>query len=98
MTWMAFFLCFFGWFGIAPLMPIIRDDLQVPFGVAGLLTTIPVLCMGLFAPLGPWLGMKLGPRLALTACVGIKLATTRFTITKPVTSIDTQVLCFFTFD
>jgi MFS transporter, NNP family, nitrate/nitrite transporter len=26
-TWITFFLCFFGWFGIAPLMPIIREDL-----------------------------------------------------------------------
>jgi NNP family nitrate/nitrite transporter-like MFS transporter len=27
MTWFAFFLCFFGWFGIAPLMGVIRDEL-----------------------------------------------------------------------
>lgn len=27
LTWMAFFLCFFGWFGIAPLMPLVREDL-----------------------------------------------------------------------
>ncbi len=27
MTWMAFFLAFFGWFGIAPMMAIVRDDL-----------------------------------------------------------------------
>jgi NNP family nitrate/nitrite transporter-like MFS transporter len=26
-TWFAFFLCFFGWFGIAPLMAVVRDDL-----------------------------------------------------------------------
>jgi MFS transporter, NNP family, nitrate/nitrite transporter len=26
-TWLTFFVCFFGWFGIAPLMPIIREDL-----------------------------------------------------------------------
>ena len=26
-TWLTFFACFFGWFGIAPLMPIIREDL-----------------------------------------------------------------------
>lgn len=26
-SWMTFFLCFFGWFGIAPLMPAIRTDL-----------------------------------------------------------------------
>ena len=29
MAWFAFFLCFFGWFGIAPLMPIIRDELHL---------------------------------------------------------------------
>ncbi len=27
LTWMAFFLCFFGWFGIAPLMAVVREDL-----------------------------------------------------------------------
>ncbi|GAB3168092.1 NarK family nitrate/nitrite MFS transporter [Telluribacter humicola] len=27
LTWVAFFFCFFGWFGIAPLMKIIKDDL-----------------------------------------------------------------------
>jgi len=26
-TWFAFFLAFFGWFGIAPMMAIVRDDL-----------------------------------------------------------------------
>jgi len=29
MAWMAFFLCFFAWFGIAPLMPIIREELHL---------------------------------------------------------------------
>jgi len=28
-AWFAFFLCFFGWFGIAPLMPVIREELQL---------------------------------------------------------------------
>lgn len=27
MTWLMFFVCFFGWFGLAPLMPAIRADL-----------------------------------------------------------------------
>ena len=27
LTWMAFFVCFFAWFAVAPLMPIIREDL-----------------------------------------------------------------------
>ncbi|HEY4107765.1 MFS transporter [Puia sp.] len=26
-TWLMFFVCFFGWFGLAPLMPAIRTDL-----------------------------------------------------------------------
>ena len=27
MTWVAFFTVFFAWFGVAPLMPVVRDDL-----------------------------------------------------------------------
>lgn len=26
-TWLTFFVCFFGWFGLAPLMPVVRADL-----------------------------------------------------------------------
>jgi MFS transporter, NNP family, nitrate/nitrite transporter len=29
MTWIAFFLCFFGWFGIAPLTSVVQRDLQL---------------------------------------------------------------------
>ena len=29
LTWFAFFLCFFGWFGIAPLMAVVREDLML---------------------------------------------------------------------
>ena len=29
MAWLAFFLCFFSWFGLAPLMPIIREELHL---------------------------------------------------------------------
>lgn len=27
LSWLAFFLCFFSWFGLAPLMPVIRQEL-----------------------------------------------------------------------
>src|SRR5262245_37708408 len=26
MSWLAFFVCFFAWFAVAPLMPVIKDD------------------------------------------------------------------------
>ncbi len=29
MSWFAFHLCFFGWFGIAPLMAVVREDLNL---------------------------------------------------------------------
>lgn len=29
LAWVAFFLAFFGWFGVAPLMAVIRDDLHL---------------------------------------------------------------------
>jgi CP family cyanate transporter-like MFS transporter len=56
---------------VGPLAPLIRDDLGITAAVDGLLTTIPVLCMGLFAPVGPRLAAWLGPRLGLAACLGM---------------------------
>lgn len=54
---------------IGPLLPLIRDDLNLSASAAGLLTTIPVLCMGLFAPIGPVVAARLGPRTAFAACL-----------------------------
>jgi CP family cyanate transporter-like MFS transporter len=54
---------------IGPLLPLIRTDLGLPAGIAGLLTTIPVLCMGLFAPIGPQVAARLGTRLAFAGCL-----------------------------
>ena len=55
--------------GIGPLIPAIQDDLDVSHAVAGLLGTIPVLCMGLFAPPAPFLSRRLGSRLAIAAAL-----------------------------
>jgi CP family cyanate transporter-like MFS transporter len=54
---------------IGPLLPAIRDDLGISHGIAGLLGTIPVLCMGIFAPLGAVLAASTGTRLAAAICV-----------------------------
>jgi MFS transporter, CP family, cyanate transporter len=56
---------------IGPLLPLIRADLGLPAGVAGLLTTIPVLCMGIFAPIGPRIAAIVGTRSALATCLAL---------------------------
>lgn len=35
LTWLTFFMCFFGWFGIAPLMPLVREQLHLDKGQVG---------------------------------------------------------------
>jgi MFS transporter, CP family, cyanate transporter len=59
---------------IGPLLPLIRDDLDLPASLGGLLTTIPVLCMGIFAPIGPRFAARLGPRTAFAVCLGLIVA------------------------
>jgi CP family cyanate transporter-like MFS transporter len=56
---------------IGPLLPLIRGDLALSAGVAGLLTTIPVLCMGVFAPIGPRVAANLGTRSAFAGCLAL---------------------------
>jgi len=51
--------------GIGPLLPAIQEDLHTTHTVVGLLGTIPVLCMGLFAPPAAFLGARVGTRLAI---------------------------------
>ncbi len=57
--------------GVGPLLPSIQDDLGVSHAVAGLLGTIPVLCMGLFAPPAPFLSGRIGSRHAIAAALGL---------------------------
>ncbi len=66
MTWIAFFLCFFGWFGIAPLMAIVRDELLLTKAQIGntiiasvAITVVARLVIG-------WLCDKIGPRITYT--------------------------------
>lgn len=61
--------------GVGPLIPAIRLDLNVPYVWAGLLTTIPVLCMGLFAPLAPVVVRRVG------SARGVGVATAAIAVT-----------------
>src|SRR3954451_902707 len=41
-TWLMFFVCFFGWFGLAPLMPTIREELVLSKAQVGNLIIVSV--------------------------------------------------------
>ncbi|HET7026285.1 MAG TPA: MFS transporter [Candidatus Limnocylindrales bacterium] len=51
--------------GVAPVVPDIQAELGVSHAVAGLLGTIPVLCMGLFAPIAPLVAGRTGTAVAV---------------------------------
>ncbi|HET9487976.1 MAG TPA: MFS transporter [Chryseosolibacter sp.] len=65
-TWFTFFVCFFGWFGIAPLMPVVREDLGLSQGQIGYIiigsVSITIFARLLFG----WLCDKIGPRISYT--------------------------------
>ena len=56
---------------IGPLLGDIKADLGMSHAIAGLLGSIPVVCMGLLAPLGPVLAASIGPRLGAALCVAL---------------------------
>jgi NNP family nitrate/nitrite transporter-like MFS transporter len=71
MSWLAFFVCFFAWFAVAPLMPIIRGEFKLSgdqianINIAAVAITILVRMA-----VGP-LCDKYGPRLAYTWMLGL---------------------------
>jgi MFS transporter, CP family, cyanate transporter len=56
---------------VGPLIDDIQDDLDSSHALVGLLGTIPVLCMGLCAPVAAYLAARLGTRRAMT--IGLAL-------------------------
>ena len=66
MTWFAFFLCFFAWFGIAPLMKIVRDEMALTQSQIGWLIIGSVAITIVARLLIGWLCDRIGPRLAYT--------------------------------
>jgi NNP family nitrate/nitrite transporter-like MFS transporter len=64
MTWFAFFLAFFGWFGIAPMMALVRDDLGLTKTQIGNTIIASVAITVLARLIIGWLCDRIGPRLA----------------------------------
>lgn len=63
LTWMAFFLCFFGWFGVAPMLKVIREDLGITTDqivTANMLAVASTVFMRLIIG---WLCDKIGARI-----------------------------------
>ncbi|WP_404379623.1 NarK family nitrate/nitrite MFS transporter [Caenispirillum salinarum] len=71
LTWLSFFLCFFGWFGIAPLMAVVRDDLGLTKAEIGntiiASVAITVVVRLLIGPLCD----KIGPRRTYTGLLAL---------------------------
>lgn len=71
LTWMAFFVCFFAWFAVAPLMPVIKGEFGLTkdqvanINIAAVAVTILVRLI-----IGP-LCDKYGPRRAYTWLLGL---------------------------
>ena len=66
MSWFAFFLCFFAWFGIAPLMKVVREELQLTKSQIGWSIIASVAITVVARLLIGWLCDRIGPRLAYT--------------------------------
>ncbi len=66
MSWFAFFICFFGWFGLAPLMPVIRQEFHLTKAQIGNLTVASVLITVLVRMLIGFVCDRIGPRRAYT--------------------------------
>jgi MFS transporter, CP family, cyanate transporter len=59
---------------LAPLLVRVQQETGLPPLAIGALTTLPVLCLGLFAPLAPWLTKRLGAERTLTLALGALVA------------------------
>ncbi|MFN3405433.1 MAG: MFS transporter [Cytophagaceae bacterium] len=62
-TWFTFFLCFFGWFGIAPLMGVVREELHLTKSQIGNIIIASVFITVFARLLFGWLCDKIGPRI-----------------------------------
>lgn len=70
-TWITFFFCFFGWFGIAPLMPLIREQLHLSKDQIGNIIIASVSATIIARLVIGKLCDTLGPRLSYTILLAL---------------------------
>jgi CP family cyanate transporter-like MFS transporter len=56
---------------VPPLVSLISDDLRLSGAATGLLTALPVACMGLFAPVAQRLSLRIGPERVVLAALAL---------------------------
>src|SRR5215813_5187893 len=66
MAWIAFFLCFFAWFGIAPLISVVRSELSLTKEQVGWCIIGSVSATIFARLLVGWQCDRVGPRLTYT--------------------------------
>jgi len=66
MSWFAFFVCFFAWFGIAPLMQVVRQEMGLTRDQVGWCIIGSVTFTALARVMIGWICDRIGPRLAYT--------------------------------
>jgi len=67
LSWFSFFLCFVAWFGIAPLMAVVRDDLHLTKAQIGNTIIASVAITILARLLAGWMCDRYGPRRTYSA-------------------------------
>jgi CP family cyanate transporter-like MFS transporter len=70
--------------GVAPVLTDLRADTGLSSALAGLLTTLPVLCFGAFAPVAPRLARRIGLETAVAASLVLLAAGIALRLLSPV--------------
>lgn len=70
-TWITFFFCFFAWFGLAPMMKVIKDDLHLTKPQIGNIIIASISATIFARLLMGWLCDKIGARKAYTILLAV---------------------------
>ncbi|SMF29985.1 MFS transporter [Pseudobacteriovorax antillogorgiicola] len=65
-TWLSFFMCFFAWFGIAPLMAVVRDEFSLTKSQIGTIIVASVSATVIMRLLLGYVCDRIGPRKTYT--------------------------------